>query len=439
MKFTYKEAVDYIEEIPKFTSKNKLEHTRECLRRLGDPQKNFRVIHVAGTNGKGSVCAFLTSVLREAGYSCGLFTSPHLVTINERFQINEEVIGNQAFVSAFQKVKQLSDELVEEGSYHPTYFEFLFLMGMVIFAEAGVEFVTLETGLGGRLDATNSIEDPLLCVITSISLDHQQYLGDTVSQIAGEKAGIIKPGIPVVYDGNSKEAAEVIARHAQQLHSPAFAVTEEFCSLHTSGTQGLTFSVDIPYYRGQVFSIPFIARYQMMNSALALKALEILSVRLTFTMDAVHRGLARTRWQGRMEMVLPRVVVDGAHNEDGVARFVETACHFQQDYSITLLFSAVDDKDYRDMIREMCEKISFAHVITTSVGGYRAVPAEELAEIFRELGCGGAEAYDSVSQAFEAARSRQGNGMLFCVGSLYLVGAIKEYLRTIEGETVKAD
>ena len=203
----YEEAVAYIEETPKFTTKNKLEHTKECLRRLGNPQDSFRVIHVAGTNGKGSTCAFLTSILREAGYSCGLFTSPHLVVINERFQINEQNIDDASFLRAFEKVKALSEELVAEGNYHPTYFEMLFLMGMVIFQEAGVDYVILETGLGGRMDATTSVENPLACVITSISFDHMQYLGNTIEAIAGEKAGIIVPGVPVIYDGNDERAA----------------------------------------------------------------------------------------------------------------------------------------------------------------------------------------------------------------------------------------
>ena len=198
----YEEAVAYIEETPKFTTKNKLEHTKECLRRLGSPEERFKVIHVAGTNGKGSTCAFLTSILREAGYSCGLFTSPHLVVINERFQINEKNIDDDTFLHAFEKVKKLADELVAEGSYHPTYFEFLFLIGMVIFADAGVDYVVLETGLGGKLDATTAVEHPLACVITSISFDHMQYLGNTITAIAGEKAGIIVPGVPVIYDGN---------------------------------------------------------------------------------------------------------------------------------------------------------------------------------------------------------------------------------------------
>ena len=244
----YEEAVAYIEETPKFTKKNSLEHTKECLRRLGNPQEKFKVIHVAGTNGKGSTCAFLTSILREAGYSCGLFTSPHLVKINERFQINEVNIDDDTFLKAFERVKVLADELVAEGSYHPTYFEMLFLMGMVIFAEAGVDYVTLETGLGGRLDATTAVENPVACVITSISLDHMQFLGNTVREIAGEKAGIIVPGVPVIYDGNDKDAAEVIAAKAKELGSPAYKVIQAGAKVLGNNKDGIDFSLEDDYY-----------------------------------------------------------------------------------------------------------------------------------------------------------------------------------------------
>ena len=172
--------------------KNKLEHTRKCLDLLGSPDKDRKIIHVAGTNGKGSVCAFLSSMLEQGGFRCGLFTSPHLVKINERFQINEVMISDQRFTEAFTEVKNLADRLVEEGDYHPTYFEFLFLMGMIVFKQEDVDYIVLETGLGGRLDATNSVLSPMACVITSISLDHVEYLGDTIEKIAGEKAGIMK-------------------------------------------------------------------------------------------------------------------------------------------------------------------------------------------------------------------------------------------------------
>ena len=426
----YEEAVAYIEETPKFTTKNKLSHTKECLKRLGNPEKKFRVIHVAGTNGKGSTCAFLTSIFLEAGYSCGLFTSPHLVTINERFQINEKNIDDDTFLAAFLKVRALADELVAEGSYHPTYFEMLFLMGMVIFADAGVDYVMLETGLGGRLDATTAVEEPAACVITSISFDHMQYLGNTIREIAGEKAGIIVPGVPVIFDGNDPEAAKVIRDQAEKLGSPWFEVKREDAEIKGITSGGIDFSVKNGYYGNTVFSIPFIARYQVMNASLVLKTVEVLKQQISIPEDAVKKGLLETRWQGRMETVLPGVIVDGAHNEDGVEKFVETAEHFQKEYPLTLLFSAVDDKDYTDMIRTILGRIRFRHVVVTQVGGYRKVPAEELAEIFRREGCPSAQAFEDTEAAFRAALSLKGeDGMLFCVGSLYLVGEIKELLR----------
>lgn len=426
----YEEAVAYIEETPKFTTKNKLSHTKECLGRLGNPEKKFKVIHVAGTNGKGSTCAFLTSIFREAGYSCGLFTSPHLVVINERFQINEKNIDNQAFMSAFEKVKALADELVAEGSYHPTYFEMLFLMGMVIFAEAGVDYVMLETGLGGRLDATTAVEDPAACVITSISFDHMQYLGNTIAEIAGEKAGIIVPGVPVIYDGNNPEAAKVIRKQAEALGSPYYEVKKENTEILRNTSAGIDFCMENEYYGNTAFSIPFIAGYQVMNAALALKTAEVIKDVVNLPKDAVLRGLRETRWQGRMETVLPGVIVDGAHNEDGVEKFVETAEHFQKDYPLTLLFSAVDDKDYTDMIRTVAGRIRFQHVIVTQVGGYRKVPSEQLADIFRKEGCLCAESCEDVESSFRRALEYRGKeGMLFCVGSLYLVGEIKAIIQ----------
>ena len=426
----YEEAVAYIEETPKFTTKNKLSHTKECLGRLGNPEKKFKVIHVAGTNGKGSTCAFLTSIFREAGYSCGLFTSPHLVVINERFQINEKNIDNQAFMSAFEKVKALADELVAEGSYHPTYFEMLFLMGMVIFAEAGVDYVMLETGLGGRLDATTAVEDPVACVITSISFDHMQYLGNTIAEIAGEKAGIIVPGVPVIYDGNNPEAAKVIRKQAEALGSPYYEVKKENTEILRNTSAGIDFCMENEYYGNTAFSIPFIAGYQVMNAALALKTAEVLKDMVNLPKDSVLRGLRETRWQGRMETVLPGVIVDGAHNEDGVEKFVETAEHFQKDYPLTLLFSAVDDKDYTDMIRTVAGRIRFQHVIVTQVGGYRKVPSEQLADIFRKEGCLCAESCEDVESSFRRALEYRGKeGMLFCVGSLYLVGEIKAIIQ----------
>ena len=426
----YNEIVNSLDSISQFASSTGLERGRQLLHDMNNPEKSLKIIHVAGTNGKGSVCAYIAGILQHNGYKTGLFTSPHLVEINERFQINEEVIDDDTFLRAFEKVKKLSDELVAEGSYHPTYFETLLLMGMVIFAEAGVDYVTLETGLGGRLDATTAVEDPAACVITSISLDHMQYLGNTVSEIAGEKAGIMVPGVPVIYDGNDPDAAGVMREHAEKLGCPYYELKREDTEIHKITKDGIRFSLKDETYGDTVFDIPFIARYQVMNAALAVKTIQVLEDQIPVSLEALKAGMAKTRWQGRMETVLPGVIVDGAHNEDGVEKFVETAEHFQKEFPLTLLFSAVDDKDYTDMIRTICSRIRFRHVIVTQVGGYRKVPVEELAEIFREDGVPEVEAIEDVPAAFERAVKEKGeDGMLFCVGSLYLVGEIKAVIR----------
>ena len=423
--FTYEEAVAYIENIPKFTTKNKLEHTRKCLDLLGSPDKDRKIIHVAGTNGKGSVCAFLSSMLEQGGFRCGLFTSPHLVKINERFQINEVMISDQRFTEAFTEVKNL----VEEVDYHPTYFEFLFLMGMIVFKQEDVDYIVLETGLGGRLDATNSVLSPMACVITSISLDHVEYLGDTIEKIAGEKAGIMKKGVPVIFDGNRKEAAEVIKARAEELGCPWYEVKESRQKLLNYTPEGIRFLSASGVYGETELFVPFIARYQMMNAALALETMGVLREEHGLEKETLIKGIGGAKWQGRMETILPGVIVDGAHNEDGIARFVETVSYFQKEYPITLLFSTVADKEFPDMIKRVCKGLQFANVVTTEIWGSRKQSAKELAELFRLNGCSQVFVEPNPGKAFELAYEKKGDGLLFVVGSLYLAGEIKDYVR----------
>ena len=221
----YEEIVSYIEAIPKFTEKHSLAHTRRFLDFLGNPDREYASVHIAGTNGKGSVCAFLSFICREAGVSCGMFTSPHLTDMRERMQIDGKMIPEEAFAEAFWRVRRAAEALAEEGLSHPSYFEFLYLMACCFFAEAKPDVVLVETGLGGRLDATNTLERPLVTVITSVSLDHMQYLGTTVSEIAFEKAGILKPGVPAVAWCGDPEAARVIERRAREVSAPLFPVT----------------------------------------------------------------------------------------------------------------------------------------------------------------------------------------------------------------------
>lgn len=432
----YREMVKYIEEIPKFTSKNPLDHTKALLGRMGNPQNQMKVIHVAGTNGKGSVCAYLDSMFREGGYHVGLFTSPHLVAVNERFRIDGQMVSDEKLLEAFEKVQVMIKKAQQDGLDHPSYFETLFLVGMVIFQEAGVDYVILETGLGGRLDATNTVDHPLACIITSISIDHVEYLGDTIEKIAGEKAGIMKPGTPVIYDAHEPEAAKVMEKRAEELGIPSYALTEDRYTMQNNTREGIDFTFTSPCQQEKKevqLSIPYVARYQMMNASLAFFTMTVLQKEHNIPEETLIRGLKKTRWEGRMETVLPGVVVDGAHNRDGIRRFVETASFFGKTNKITLLFSAVADKEYETMIRTVCEEIRPHAVVATQIDGDRVIPAEKLADLFRKYGCEQVIAEPSVSKAFDAAYDQKGDGMLFCVGSLYLVGEIKGYLAQKKG------
>ena len=429
----YTEAVDYIETIPKFTVKHPPEHTRELLSRLGNPQEGIKIIHVAGTNGKGSVCAYLNAMLLAGGKKTGLFTSPHLVRINERFQINGEDVSDEQFLDAFLKVEKAAKEYEAEGEGHPSYFETLFLMGMLIFKEAGVEYLVMETGLGGRLDATNVVEKPLACIITSISRDHTEYLGDTLEAIAGEKAGIIKAGVPVIYDASQPGPASVIAAKAKEMGSPAWPMEPSFYEMKTKSREGITFTFAYPGGEKAELAIPYVAKYQMMNASLAFYMMHILQDVHDIPKNVLAEGLSKIKWPCRMEMAAPGVIIDGAHNEDGIAQFVSTAGYFAKENEITILFTAVADKHYHEMIGEICEGIHPSHVVATQIDGSRVVPAEVLAEDFRKAGCTDVCAEPEIGAAYEKALGKKGSGMLFCVGSLYLAGELKAYLAKRNG------
>ena len=429
----YTEAVDYIETIPKFTVKHPPEHTRELLSRLGNPQEGIKIIHVAGTNGKGSVCAYLNAMLLAGGKKTGLFTSPHLVRINERFQINGEDVSDEQFLNAFLKVEKAAKEYEAEGEGHPSYFETLFLMGMLIFKEAGVEYLVMETGLGGRLDATNVVEKPLACIITSISRDHTEYLGDTLEAIAGEKAGIIKAGVPVIYDASQPGPASVIAAKAKEMGSPAWPMEPSFYEMKTQSREGITFTFAYPGGEKAELAIPYVAKYQMMNASLAFYTMHILQDVHDIPKNVLAEGLSKIKWPCRMEMAAPGVIIDGAHNEDGIAQFVSTAGYFAKENEITILFTAVADKHYHEMIGEICEGIHPSHVVATQIDGSRVVPAEVLAEDFRKAGCTDVCAEPEIGAAYEKALGKKGSGTLFCVGSLYLAGELKAYLAKRNG------
>ena len=320
----YTEAVEYIYRVPKFTTK----------KQAGAYDGIYEAVRASGTEPKDHPCGRhqwkgirLRLLVLHAGSSRKAnrsFHLPHLVKINERFQINNVPVGDEEFLEAYQKVDTVIREMVTDGLPHPTYFELLFATAMVLFERENVEYVVLETGLGGRLDATNTVEKPLATVITSISLDHTEILGDTIGKIAFEKAGIIKPGVPVIYDGSVKEAEEVILKRAGELGSPAYALYPSMYKVLEKTDKSIDFSLNCKYYENVRVEVPYLADYQMMNSSLALLTLAVVDEKGEIPLKTRLAGIRDTRWEGRMETVLPGVVLDGAHNAAGIREFIRT-------------------------------------------------------------------------------------------------------------------
>lgn len=421
----YSEAVKYINNVPKFTKKNALEHTRLFLDELGISEDKMKIIHVAGTNGKGSVCAIIANVLKECGKSVGLFTSPHLVRINERIRINNIEITDEEFETIFNKVKDTTDKMTERGLPHPSFFEFLFLMGMYEFSMKNVEYVVLETGLGGRLDATNSIKNPIITVITSIGLDHMEYLGDTIENIASEKAGIIKQGVPVIYWGEDDRVSRVIEEAAEQNNSIIRRICKKNYKIYEKSDKSIAFSILNEYYLNDTFLIPFIAEYQVENAAVAIEAISCIED-IRYKRNEILKGLRSVKWEGRMETVSPGVIFDGAHNGPGIDKFVKTFKEYRCEGRKILLFSAVKDKDYDYMVSKL--SLTDADVVfITHIDSDRGADIDEIYNDFKKYECmAEIVTEENIEDAlFGALEEKRKEDVLFCAGSLYLIGELK--------------
>ena len=427
---TYEQAVEYIMETPKFTSKNSMEDTKAFLRKLGSPEKELKIIHVAGTNGKGSVCAYMKSLLETAGKSVGMFTSPHLVDVRERFVCRGEMMSKEDFLRLFHKVYDILDYEEEAGQgYHPTFFEFIFFMGILYFAEQKPDFCILETGLGGRLDATNAVSNKCLCVLTSISLEHTMYLGDTIEEIAAEKAGIMMEGVPVVYFDKDEEVSQVFAKKARDLSCPVNILRTWDIFFRNLRNKSIDFSYNSLYYKNVELSISTIARYQMENASLALRSVEYLLSEKELTKECMKKGISNAAWAGRMEEILPDVFVDGAHNADGIRAFLETVSADSFAGERVLIFSVVTDKDYCKMIRDIVKADLFSKIVVVPMQTDRGAAKELLNELFAKEKGIQAIVYDSIQAAMEGeVLTKVADRRVYIAGSLYLVGEIKGYL-----------
>ena len=415
---TYKESLDYLTSLGRFGIKLGLERTQALLHALGDPHELLQGVHVAGTNGKGSVCAMLTSVLQAAGYRVGLMPKPHLVSYTERIQVDQRPIPEADFAALLTEVQPVISKVAAELG-PPTEFEILTSAALYYFARAGIDLLVCEVGLGGRLDSTNVL-DLGVEVITNISLDHIQHLGSTLEAIAAEKAGILKPD-SLAITAAQPPALPVIEAAARQQRIPLLRLGHEI-ELRALDREwaGIEATITTPAGTYRDLRVPLLGLHQAENAALAVAAIDGLRSRGWDISDGAMRdGLARTHWPGRLEVLdrHPIVLVDGAHNPAGLERSLAAVRRLAKGRQLVIVFGAMKDKDLPAMLSQL--RAMDAPVIFSAIDWHRAALPADLAHQFGEP----AEVAASAKEAISRARERAGaNGLVLICGSLYLVG-----------------
>ena len=432
-----KEAERYLDSTPRFTKKSSLENLKKYLERFGHPERGLKIVHVAGTNGKGSVCAQIASCLREAGFRTGLFISPHLSVIRERISLDGEMIPEDDFLALFNRVKEECLSAGEEGLPHLLYFEMLFMMALLWFSEKKPDYVVLETGLGGRLDATNAVEKKEAAVITRIGLDHTALLGNSEAEIAGEKAGILRENCPAVFLTEPGEAYEVILEKAREVCALVFEVSPDMWKVERVDDNGIDFSLDSRYDKNLRITLRGGALYQCENVSLAATACGILLRKEgRYDPGIIERGIEKCFWPGRMEEILPGVWIDGAHNPDGIRAFLESArgIRDRKDHRdngrMILLFSCVSDKDYSKELEMICRSGVFTDLVAVPMAGKRALDAYSLRQYMNRYSSGmKIHESGSVKEAVERfIICRNASDRVFAAGSLYLIGEMRNLI-----------
>lgn len=424
---TNEETLRYIHSMPRSNAQAGLDHTRALLAEIGDPQRAYRCIHVAGTNGKGSFCAMSDAILRAAGYRVGLYTSPYVKDFAERIRVCGENIASEDLAEVTAFVRAAADRMETP----PSEFELITVIAFEYFRRQRVDVVVLEVGLGGRLDPTNVIEDPLLSVITGIGFDHMAQLGNTLQAIAAEKAGIVKPGCPVLFGSVGDSVGRMLATVSSAMRAPFRTVDLSRLRVTETSLDGTTFSF------GDLLELhlPLLGTYQPQNAALVLTAMEMLNEtsELKISEQAIRQGLAHTVWRARFERLRtdPVVLFDGAHNPQGISAAVKSVQNYFPDEKVLVLSCVMADKDFDGMIEGLKSIAQRAYTAVPN-GSARALPAAEYAEHFCAHGIA-AQAFDSVSSALRVALDdAQREGLpLICLGSLYLYRDICEGLEQI--------
>lgn len=414
----YQEALAYIHAVHWQGHKPGLDRTRALLAALGDPHKGLRFVHVAGTNGKGSTAAMLDSCLRCAGYRVGLFTSPYINRFNERIQVDGVPIPDGDLVRLVEQVRPAASAMADV----PTEFELITALGMLYFAQERCDIVVLEVGLGGALDSTNVIDPPACAVITALGMDHVKELGPTLADIAAAKAGIIKPGSPVVSYGGAPEADRVIADAAAACGAPLTVADFARLTLRGAGLEGQTFDYD-----GLTgLTLPLLARYQPRNAVVAIEALRALRARGWQIPDsAIRQGLAQVRWPGRFELLRrdPPFLLDGSHNAHGMRATADSLRALFPGEKFVFLVSIMADKDADEMLRLLLPLAK--GFVTVTAPSPRAIPAAELAARIEALG-GRAEPAGGIPAAVARVWELAAGGPAAALGTLYFSGEVRE-------------
>ncbi|MBT6774047.1 bifunctional folylpolyglutamate synthase/dihydrofolate synthase [Candidatus Woesearchaeota archaeon] len=408
------EVLDYLYGLKKFGSKLRLEEMEKLVTALDNPQKKFKSIHIAGTNGKGSTSAFLAQILQEAGYKVGLYTSPHLVNFNERIKINGKDISGQKIV----ELSEIMKRKVEENEIDTTFFEFTTAMAFQYFADEQVDFAVVEVGLGGRLDAT-SVIDPEICVITNISLEHTRVLGETKEEIANEKAAIIKENKIVVTAEIDEVVLDIFNSVCNQKNSSLMGLDKELkFKIEDSSFNEQNFSVTGKI--NDTFSIKMLGEYQIKNACLALLVADLLKI----SIDKIKLGLLNTFWAGRLQILQknPLVMVDGAHNLEGIKNLVKFVKKI--DRKKILVLGIAEDKKLEEMVSLLVPL--FDQIIITE-GNFKPTPVEKLNEVVLKYNQNVKMIQDSKEAVKEALKLANEDDFVLVSGSLYLVGDILKH------------
>jgi dihydrofolate synthase / folylpolyglutamate synthase len=429
---SYNEALTWIHGLLKFGIKPGLKRVEWLLQRTGNPEKKIKCIHIAGTNGKGSTVEYLRSIFNEAGYNVGTFTSPYLITFNERVSINKEPIKNDELLEYAKLLKPLVDELTETSLGSPTEFEMITVISLLYFAEKQPDIVIYETGLGGLYDSTNVIS-PILSLISNIGYDHMGILGDTIEEIAFQKAGIIKKEVSVITTVEQIEALNVIEKKANTVHSDTYILGRDFSVFHKkSSDNGEKFLYTGLENSNISAELSMKGIHQVKNAGLALAAVEYLTRKGFYRIDPekIKTGLFRANWAGRFEKVSssPDIIIDGAHNHQGIQALRQTIENHYKGRKVYLLFAALHDKAYKNMMKELENIIDEAYFTTFDFP--RAASAEQLlAESPFQKSCAISSWKDALK---EAKKKLKDEDVLVITGSLYFISEVRKSFQNME-------